>query len=87
MGLKEDTTQPFFWYPYSKFKFTKTIVQGKPKGRRGQGRPKTAFLDNIKEWTGMKSRQAFQSTLDRECWREIVCEALRAANAPPENAG
>ena len=45
---------------------TKTIVKGKPEGRRGQGRPKTAFLDNIKEWTGMKSHQAFQATLDKD---------------------
>ena len=66
---------------------TKTIVQGKPEGRRGQGRPKTAFLDNIKEWTGMKSHQAFQATLDRDRWREIVWEALRAANAHPDDAG
>ena len=66
---------------------TKTIVQGKPEGRRGQGRPKTAFIDNIKEWTGMKSHQAFQATLDRDRWREIVWEALRAANAHPDDVG
>ena len=65
---------------------TKTIVEGKQEGRRGQGRPKTVFLDNIKEWTGMKSHQAFQATLDRDGWRETVWEALRAANAHLDNA-
>ena len=48
---------------------------------------KTAFVINIKEWTGMKSHQAFQATLDRDRWREIVWEALPVANAHPDDAG
>ena len=66
---------------------TKVIVQGKPEGKRGKGRPRTAYMDNIREWTGMSSHEAFQATLDREGWREIVRQATRAANAHPDDAG
>ena len=40
-----------FWThePQSKSKSYKNHSPGKTKVRRGQGRPKTAFLDNIKE--------------------------------------
>ena len=34
---------------------TKTIVQGKPEGKRGKGRPRTAYVDNIKQWTGLSA--------------------------------
>ena len=34
---------------------TKCMVQGKPEGRRGQGRPRMAYIDNIKQWTGLSA--------------------------------
>ena len=66
---------------------TKTIVQGKPEGKRGRGRPRTAYLDNIREWTGLTSHEAFQATHNREDWREICMRATRAANAHLDDAG
>ena len=65
---------------------TKTIVQGKPEGRRGKGRPRTAYLDNIKQWTGLSAQRAFQATQDRDGWRMITRKAMRAANAQMDDA-
>ena len=73
--------------PQSKSKSYKNIVQGKPEGRRCQGRPKAALFDNIKEWNGLKSHQVFQAPLDRDGCRKIDWEALQAANAHPDDAG
>ena len=66
---------------------TKCIVQGKPEGRRGQGRPRMAYIDNVKQWTGLSAHAAFQSALDRDGWRKVTRKAVRAANAPMDDAG
>ena len=66
---------------------TKCMVQGKPEGRRGQGRPRMAYIDNIKQWTGLSAHAAFQAALDRANWRETTRKAVRAANALMDDAG
>ena len=65
---------------------TKDIVQGKIEGKRGKGRPRIAYMDNIREWTGLTSQAAFQATRDREAWREKCRKASRAANASTDDA-
>ena len=54
----------YFGHMYRKknLNLTKTIVQGKPEGKRGKGRPRTAYVDNIKQWTGLSAHGAFQAT-------------------------
>ena len=42
----------------------KTIVQGEPVGRIGKGRLRTAYMYNIKQWTGHSAQRAFQA---RKC--------------------
>ena len=66
---------------------TKCTVQGKPEGRRGQGRPRMAYIDNVKQWTGLSAHAAFQAALDRENWRNVTRKAVRAANALMDDAG
>ena len=63
------------------------MVQGKPEGRRGQGRPRMAYIDNIKQWTGLSAHATFQTALDRANWRETTRKAVRAANALMDDAG
>ena len=65
---------------------TKTIVQGKPEGKRGKGRPRTAYVDNIKQWTGLSAHGAFQATQDREAWRQTTKKAVQAANTLMDEA-
>ena len=61
---------------------TKTIVQGKPEGKRGKGRPRISYVDNIKQWTGLSTQGAFQATQDREAWRKKTRKAAAAASIP-----
>ena len=65
---------------------TKTVVQGKPEGRRGKGRPRTAYMDNIKQWTGLSAQRAFQAAQNRDDWRTITRKAMRAANTQMDDA-
>ena len=65
---------------------TKTIVQGKPEGKRGKGRPRTAYTDNVKQWTGLSSHRAFQAAQDRDAWRQITWKAVQAANTLTDEA-
>ena len=49
----------------SNLNLTKCLIQGKPEGKRGQGRPRMAYTDNIRQWTGLSAHAAFQAALDR----------------------
>ena len=62
------------------------IIEGKIEGRRGRGRPKISYMDNIKQWTDRKMGDVIQACHDRERWRDIVRMAARAANAHPDDA-
>ena len=65
---------------------TKIIVQGKVEGKRGRGRPKISYMDNVRLWTGMSTQSVFKATLDRESWRNKCWESSRAANALLDDA-
>ena len=62
------------------------IIQGKLEGKRGRGRRRICYMDNVRQGTEMKMCSVLQACHDREGWREIVRKAARAANAHPDDA-
>jgi len=40
--------------------------------KRRQGRPRTAWMDNIKTWTGLPVEESIRITEDRDKWRKYV---------------
>jgi len=57
----------------------KEIMQGTMPGARRRGRPRTAWMDNIKMWTGLPVGESIRMTEDRDKWRKSVhgvCPAL-----------
>ena len=70
----------------NKCRLVPDIIQGKIEGRRGRGRPRICYIDNIKQWTDLKMSEVIQACHDRERWRSIVRKAARAANARPDDA-
>ena len=50
----------------------KEIKQGTMPGARRRGRPRTAWVDNIKTWTGLSVEESIRMTEDRDKWREYV---------------
>jgi len=50
----------------------KEITQGTVPGARRRGRPRTAWMDNIKTWTGLPVEELVRMTEDRDKWRKYV---------------
>jgi len=48
------------------------IMQGTMPGARRRGRPRTAWMDNIKTWTGLPVEESVRMTEDRDKWRKYV---------------
>jgi len=47
-------------------------MQGKMPGARRRGRPRTAWMDNIKTWTGLSVEESIRMTEGRDKWRKYV---------------
>ena len=47
-------------------------MQGTMPGARRRGRPRTAWMDNIKTWTGLSVEESVRMTEDRDKWRKYV---------------
>jgi len=50
----------------------KEIMQGTMPGARRRGRPRTAWMDNIRTWTGLSVEESIRMTKDRDKWRKYV---------------
>ena len=50
----------------------KEIMQGTMPGARRRGRPRMAWMDNIKTWTGLSVEESVRMTEDRDRWRKCV---------------
>ena len=50
----------------------KEIMQGTMPGARRRGRPRTAWMDNIKTWTGLSVEESIRMTEGRDKWRKYV---------------
>ena len=50
----------------------KEIMQGTMPGARRRGRPRSAWMDNIKTWTGLPVEESIRMTEDRDKWRKYV---------------
>jgi len=50
----------------------KEIMQGTMPGACRPGRPRTAWMDNIKTWTGLPVEESIRMTEDRDKWRKYV---------------
>jgi len=48
----------------------KEIVQGAMPGARRRGRPRTAWMDNIRTWTGLSVAESIRLAEDRDKWRK-----------------
>ena len=47
-------------------------MQGTMSAAHRPGRPRTAWMDNIKTWTGLPVEESIRMTEDRDKWRKYV---------------
>ena len=50
----------------------KEIMQGTVPGAHRRGRPRTAWIDNIKTWTGLAVEESIRMSEDRDKWTKYV---------------
>jgi len=50
----------------------KEIMQRTMPGAHRRGRPRTAWMDNIKKWTGLTMEELIRMAEDRDKWRKYV---------------
>ena len=48
------------------------IMQGTMPGARRRGKLHTAWMDNIKTWTGLSMEESIRMTKDRDKWSKSV---------------
>ena len=60
----------------------KTVLQGKVRGRRKQGRQKKRWEDNIREWTGLALARSQRAVENREKWRKLVAKSSVVPQRP-----
>jgi exonuclease III len=53
----------------------KTIMQGKVEGKRGRGRPRRTWMNDVTEWTSLSVHEVTRKAKDRQEWRKIVNNA------------
>ena len=56
---------------------TRTILQGRGKGRRRQDKQRKRWEDNIREWTGLEFAKSQRAVENREKWRKLVVKWLQ----------
>ena len=52
------------------------LMEGRINSRRGRGRPRTMWTDNIKEWTKISYNDCIRVAQDRERWRSMSVDLL-----------
>ena len=50
----------------------KEIIRGTVPGARRRGRPRTAWMDNIKTGTGLSAEESIRMIEDRDKWRKYI---------------
>ena len=53
----------------------KTILQGRVKGERRQGRQRKRWEENIREWTGLEFGKSQRAVENRKKWRKLVAKS------------
>ena len=56
--------------------FQRVMLEGRFDWKRGRGRPRTQWMDDIKEW--MSYGECVRRAHERNMWRSMVAELLRA---------
>jgi len=58
------------------------VITGLVPGSRSRGRPATAWIDNISDWTGLRGAGLMQAARDREQWRFLSCRRFVQPSSP-----
>jgi len=60
------------WSHHEETRELPCLMQGTMPGARRRGRPRTAWMANIKTWTGLPVEESIRMTEDRDKWTKYV---------------
>lgn len=60
-----------------KYHLIQLILQGKIEGKRTQGRRRTSWLKNIRQWTGMTTVHLFRTAVNKIIWTNVIANVHR----------
>ena len=52
------------------------LMEGRINGKRGRGRPRQMWTDNITEWTKISYNDYIRVAQDRERWKSMTADLL-----------
>ena len=58
----------------------KDMIQGSLEAGRKKGRPRTHYMQNVREWSDLSTYSVYSKARDRDVWRGVVSKAMRAVN-------
>ena len=68
----------YFGHIIRKDGIQRLLLEGKHNGKRGRGRPRTMWMDNIKEWTELGYAECVRKAYNRKQWRSMIVQLLGA---------
>ena len=63
------------------------ILEGPLEGKISRGRPRTEWMTNITEWTGMRYEDLVRLAQDRESWRIMTANLLKEDRTDDDEYG
>ena len=60
----------------------KLFLEGTCEGRRGRGRPRRRWTQDIGEWMGVSTVEAGRQAIERGEFRQAVCKATSIKDLP-----
>ena len=54
------------------------LLEARSDGKRGRGRPRTTWMDNIKDWLKLSYKECIRNSENRDKWRSITFNLLTA---------
>ena len=68
----------FFGHIMRKNGLQRLLLEGKLNGKRGRGRPRLLWMENIKEWMKLSYVECVRKADNRKQWRSMIVDLLRA---------
>ena len=67
----------YFGHMFRRNNIHRLLLEGPLEGKRSRGRPRTEWMTNITEWTGMRYEDLVRLAQDREPWRIMTANLLK----------
>ena len=72
INFLKDRKLKHFWHLLRLNNRYRTLLEGYIDGKRGRGRPRMSWYDNINEWIWKREERATRTAMDRDKWRATV---------------